>query len=319
MLVGGDFFDLFPMDGGNWKAVIGDVSGKGADAAALMGFVRFTIRAVSKEDTKPSDALRKVNAALREEIGEETTFCTAVITRIHPNDEGARLTIAVAGHPLPFAIRSDGLVETVGTPGALLGFLDEVEINDTAVDLRPGDAFLLLTDGVLESSRDPRWAEEDLPRLLSVATGMRPITVVDLIEGSVAAIENRRSDDIALLAMQLSVPVDSSVPVDPTATRALVIDETFRIVDANTPVLADLGYARGEITGLDVRDLVVDPDDVERETRPLVAEGSWAGEATLRRRDGTSVSYLAETSTLRTKERTLHLALLTPEPAHAAG
>jgi PAS domain-containing protein len=119
--------------------------------------------------------------------------------------------------------------------------------------------------------------------------------------------------------MQLPVPVEASVSANPRATRALVIDDTLRIVDANTSVLADLGYPRGEITGLDVRDLVVDPGDMERETRPLVADGSWAGEATLRRRDGTSVSYLAESSTLRTKERTLHLALLAPVPAHAAG
>src|SRR3712207_116736 len=128
-----------------------------------MGFARFTMRAVSRDDTRPSDALRKLNAAFRDEIGDETTFCTAAVTRIHPHGDGARLTIAVAGHPLPYAIRADGSVEMAGTPGALLGFLDDIEISDTALDLEAGDSLLLLTDGVLESSRDPDWSDVAIP------------------------------------------------------------------------------------------------------------------------------------------------------------
>src|SRR4029079_9410530 len=107
---GGDFYALFELDDGSWKAVIGDVCGKGPEAAALMGFVRFTMRAVSRQDTKPSEALVKLNRALREELEDErgAEFCTAAVVRIRPNDDGARLTVAVAGHPLPFIVRADG-------------------------------------------------------------------------------------------------------------------------------------------------------------------------------------------------------------------
>ncbi|MGH2594937.1 MAG: SpoIIE family protein phosphatase [Actinomycetota bacterium] len=89
---GGDFYDLFEMDDGNWKAVIGDVCGKGPEAAALMGFVRFTTRAVSRQDTKPSEALVKLNRALLEELGDgKGEFCTAAVVRIRPHDQGVRL------------------------------------------------------------------------------------------------------------------------------------------------------------------------------------------------------------------------------------
>ena len=109
---GGDFYDLFEMDDGSWKAVIGDVCGKGPEAAALMGFVRFTTRAVSRQDTKPSEALVKLNRALLEELaGSRGEFCTAAIVRITPHEGGARLTVAVAGHPFPLSCAERDLEE----------------------------------------------------------------------------------------------------------------------------------------------------------------------------------------------------------------
>jgi len=311
MLVGGDFFDLFRMSDGNWKAVIGDVSGKGVDAAALMGFVRFTMRAVSRDDTKPSQALRKLNTSLREEIGDEMTFCTAAVVRIHPHDEGARLTVAVAGHPLPYVIRADGTVDLAGTSGTLLGFLDDIEVADTVLDLRAGDSLVLLTDGVLECSRDPAWSDRAIPELLSLTAGMHPDTVVDLIEGTVQGVEDRRADDIALLVLHLPMPAGAAVRPAPAAPRALVIDEALRIVDGNTSALADLGYSRDELATLHADDLVVADADVDG-SRRLVHSGS-TGTAVLRTRDGAPVPYAAETSTLRTADRVLHLARLTRE------
>jgi PAS domain-containing protein len=318
MLVGGDFYDLFRMSDGNWKAVIGDVSGKGVEAAALMGFVRFTMRAVSRDDTKPSDALRKVNEALRDEIGDETTFCTAAVTRIHPHDGGARLTIAIAGHPLPYVLRADGALEVAGETGGLLGFLEKIDVSDTVVDLGTGDSLVLLTDGVLECSRDPQWADAVIPDLLSLAGGMRPGTVVDLIDGTVASVEDRRADDIALLVLHLPGTTAVAVP-RPDAPRALVIDESMRIVDGNTGALADLGYDRDELASLRAHDLVIAPTDIDEEYRRLVEEGSWRGTTTLRRRDGVAVTYAADTATLRGSARTIHLARLVPQAVTAEG
>ncbi len=201
---GGDFYDLFEMDDGSWKAVIGDVCGKGPEAAALMGFVRFTTRAASRQDTKPSEALVKLNKALLEELeignGE---FCTAAVVRIRRHDEGARLTIAVAGHPLPLVVRANGDVEEAGTPGTLLGMFEEIDVSDQIVDLHAGDALVMLTDGVLEAGRDSGWEGTIIPRLLSSCTELSPDATADRIKAAVADLDDRRTDDVAILVMKV--------------------------------------------------------------------------------------------------------------------
>jgi PAS domain S-box-containing protein len=200
---GGDFYDLFEMDDGSWKAVIGDVCGKGPAAAALMGFVRFTTRAVSRQDTKPSEALVKLNKALLEELDEGSReFCTAAVVRIRPHDLGVRLTVAVAGHPLPRVLRANGDVEEAGSPGTLLGMFDEIEISDQIVDLEPGDALVMLTDGVLEAGREQEWESETIPQLLADSAGMSSQAIADRIKAAVSGVDDRRTDDIAILVMR---------------------------------------------------------------------------------------------------------------------
>jgi serine phosphatase RsbU (regulator of sigma subunit) len=199
---GGDFYDLFEMDDGSWKAVIGDVCGKGPEAAALMGFVRFTLRAVSRQDTRPSEALVKLNRALLEELETgKGEFCTAAVVRVRPRDEGVRLTIAVAGHPLPLLLRANGDVEEVGIPGTLLGLFEEIDISEQFVDLNAGDVLVMLTDGVLEAGRDEGW-EGEVIRLLATSAGMSPDVIADRIAAAVSNLDDRRTDDIAILVMQ---------------------------------------------------------------------------------------------------------------------
>ena len=201
---GGDFYDLFEMDDGTWKAVIGDVCGKGPEAAALMGFARFTTRAVSRQDTKPSEALVRLNRALLEELevgkGE---FCTAAVVRIRPHDGGARLTVAVAGHPLPLIVRTNGDVEEAGIPGTLLGVFEDVDVSDRMVDLYPGDAVVMLTDGVFEAGRDEAWQTHVIPQLLASSAGQTPGAIADRIEVAVSSIDDRRTDDVAVLVIRV--------------------------------------------------------------------------------------------------------------------
>jgi PAS domain S-box-containing protein len=200
---GGDFYDLFEMDDGSWKAVIGDVCGKGPQAAGLMGFVRFTTRAVSRQDTKPSEALVKLNRALREELEDGAgEFCTAAVVRIRPRSSGALLTIAVAGHPLPIVLRSDGTLEEVGVAGTLLGVLPEIRVSDEIAELRPRDTLIMLTDGVLEAGREEAWQASELPALLSECLGMSAEAIADRIQGAVESLRERRTDDIAILVIQ---------------------------------------------------------------------------------------------------------------------
>lgn len=199
---GGDFYDLFEMEDGSWKAVIGDVCGKGPEAAALMGFVRFTTRAVSRQDTKPSEALVKLNKALREELQEGSgEFCTAAVVRLRPYQDGARLTIAVAGHPLPIIVRSSGQIQEVGAPGTLLGVYDEIEVSDVVAELHRGDSLVMITDGVWEAGRDDEWESRVIPGLLATSARMPPDTIADRIDEAVAGIDDRRTDDIAILVI----------------------------------------------------------------------------------------------------------------------
>jgi PAS domain S-box-containing protein len=202
---GGDFYDLFEMDDGSWKALIGDVRGKGAEAAALMGFVRFTIRAASRQDTRPSEALVKLNRALLEELeaGDGGEFCTAAIVRFRLEEGRARVTVAVAGHPLPIIIRADGTLEEAGTPGTLLGVFEELDVSDTLVELRAGDTIVMLTDGVFEAGREEGWQEDAIPRLLATCAGLPADVTADRILAAVSGVEDRRTDDVAVLVIQL--------------------------------------------------------------------------------------------------------------------
>jgi serine phosphatase RsbU (regulator of sigma subunit) len=309
---GGDFYDLFEIGGGNWKAVVGDVCGKGPEAAALMGFVRFTARAVSRQDARPSEALTKLNQALREEIGgDATNYCTAAVVRIHPDPPGARLTVANAGHPPPFVVRSTGRVERAGVPGTLLGILDEIAVSDCVVELEAGDSVVMVTDGALEASPDPDWEDHVFSSLVASSVGLDPETVGDVLEAAVTGVEQRRPDDLAILV--ISAP--PTIPDDPLpdVPRVLVTDADMRYVDANAMILADLGYERDDLLRLSVPDLVVAPSDVADAFRDYVRTGAWEGETTLRTKAGDERTYEARATILRTRRGPLHVSVLTTE------
>jgi serine phosphatase RsbU (regulator of sigma subunit) len=169
-----------------------------------MGFVRFTMRAVSRQDTFPSEALVKVNRALEEELGGASgEFCTAAVVRLTPADGGRmRLIVAVAGHPLPRVIRASGEVEEIGIHGSLLGIFDEISVSDAFDELRPGDSLVMLTDGVLEAGRGDDWEGQVIPDLLASSVGEPPETIADRLEAAIADLEDRREDDIAILVIQ---------------------------------------------------------------------------------------------------------------------
>jgi serine phosphatase RsbU (regulator of sigma subunit) len=146
--VGGDFYDVFELDDGRWVALVGDVCGKGLEAAALTGLARHTLRAVADVD-RPSEALGQLNRALlRERI--DGRFCTVALAIFDPSvDDGARATISIGGHPLPQHVRRSGEAEGVGRHGTLLGVAEKVDLHDDEVTLRPGEALVLFTDGIV--------------------------------------------------------------------------------------------------------------------------------------------------------------------------
>jgi integral membrane sensor domain MASE1 len=151
---GGDFYDVFETNGGRWVAVIGDVCGKGPEAASLTALARYTLRAVGRQATGPSDALRKLNEAILEQRSDHR-FMTAVLVQLDVASPDHGVALSNGGHPHPLVVRAQGEVEELaGTGGMLLGIYSDPELVDQSLELPPGDALVLFTDGLTER-RDP--------------------------------------------------------------------------------------------------------------------------------------------------------------------
>ena len=200
---GGDFYDAFDIGDGEWTIALGDVVGKGPDAAALMGMVRHTIRAAAIRERAPARVLATVNAAVRRQTTEEQ-FCTAVAARLRPAADQVLAWVCVAGHPPPAILRADGSVRWIEGSGALLGVFEEAELSDQEIRLAPGDTLVLYTDGVTEERGDQGiFGEHGLAAVLEGAAGASASEIVDRIERAVLAHgSGEPRDDIAILVVR---------------------------------------------------------------------------------------------------------------------
>ena len=199
-LICGDFYDVFETTDGQWAAVVGDVCGKGVEAANLTGMARHTLRAVADTEL-PSEALEVLNRAmLREPL--DGRFLTAALLYIEPNREGARVTIASAGHPLPQLLDAAGETRRVGEHGTLLGVIPDVQIKNADVDLRSGQAIVVFTDGVIDkleaSGEEPRALLESL-RGGSFGSAAE---IRDQIRAFIEGLGTERFDDVAVLVIR---------------------------------------------------------------------------------------------------------------------
>jgi PAS domain S-box-containing protein len=200
--VGGDFYDVFQTARRSWGIVVGDVTGKGVEAAAITSFTRHTIRTAAMTTDRPSEILNILNRALLEDPKIER-YCTAQYARVDTRFARMRVTLSGAGHPLPYIVRSNGAVEQVQCKGTLLGFSDGITFEDVTVELDFGDKLFLYTDGVTDIRHKDRTSEVPTLRELLDQCGKRGTeasaelivrTVLDLQDG------NPR-DDIALVAL----------------------------------------------------------------------------------------------------------------------
>jgi serine phosphatase RsbU (regulator of sigma subunit)/PAS domain-containing protein len=201
--VGGDLYDLFPVDD-EWALVLGDVCGKGAEAAALTAMVRYTVRAEVVHHASPGEVLRLLNAAILRQY-QDVRFCTVLHGRLQMGDGAARLAVASAGHPPPLLLRAGGAVETVPCGGPLLGVIPDVEHLDMPVELRPGDTLVGYTDGVTEGRGEHGlFGEDRLKRLLADSRGADATTIVERITAAVVEFQGARiQDDLAILALRV--------------------------------------------------------------------------------------------------------------------
>jgi PAS domain S-box-containing protein len=208
--VGGDFYDCFPTGAGDWALVIGDVCGKGAEAAALTALARYTLRAGALHTRRPRAVLEQLNEALlRDSL--DYRFCTVVYVSLTPRMERLSACVVAAGHPLPAVIRASGEVETVGAPGSLLGIVDVPELSEEHVELAPGDALVLYTDGVTEADRSA--GPERLTTLLEGCAGADAGAIAEIVErDALTAHGGAARDDVAVVVVRASPAL---APFDP--------------------------------------------------------------------------------------------------------
>jgi serine phosphatase RsbU (regulator of sigma subunit) len=203
--VGGDFYDLFESEPGVWTVLLGDVAGKGAEAASLTSLARYTLRTASMLDTSPAHNLRLLNEAL---LARDAGSCTVVYARLTAHGAGARLTAAAAGHPPPLVLRASGGLEELTPPGTLLGAIEAPRLQTRDVELGPGDLVVFYTDG----ATDVRVAhgvlgDRVLRETLSACGDCTARQAVERIAGRVRAAQNGRlDDDLALLALRVVPP-----------------------------------------------------------------------------------------------------------------
>jgi serine phosphatase RsbU (regulator of sigma subunit) len=146
--VGGDVFDFAILPDGRLAVVVGDVTGKGIDAAADMAMTKFVFRSLTREHPDPSELLRIANQVVLDEV-EEGKFVTMVYLTLDPTT--GEVACAGAGHPEPRVVRPDGSVLELAARGLALGIEPDQEYEQARAVLEPGAAVVLFTDGVVES------------------------------------------------------------------------------------------------------------------------------------------------------------------------
>jgi PAS domain S-box-containing protein len=206
--VGGDFYDLINSVEDGWICAIGDVRGKGVEAASVTALARYTIRAVTLKNDRPSEVLAALNEAMLRQLPEDR-FCTTACVRLEPQDGSAGVGVDVsrAGHPPPLLVRPEGAVEEVGCSGRVLGVFPDAELRDTSLRLMPGEALVLYTDGVTEA-RSPDgdfFGEGRLRHLVRSCSGLDAVTIARRIKDAVLDFqEGYQRDDLAVLVLRAS-------------------------------------------------------------------------------------------------------------------
>ncbi|MGA9858079.1 MAG: SpoIIE family protein phosphatase [Solirubrobacteraceae bacterium] len=202
--VGGDFYDAYLRSAGEWIVVIGDVTGKGPNAAATTALIRYTLRAAAVHPGSARDLLFELNRAM---LSQDAAMCSVALLSIKLAPSGVpQLSVCLAGHPAPVLLGAGGGLTVVGTAGTLLGYTDEPHLTEVSVELSAGDILLLYTDGLTDATR-PGWSDAELhDRLQATASGDLDAMLAHLEGLAVSAANGRPRDDIALLALRAAAP-----------------------------------------------------------------------------------------------------------------
>jgi serine phosphatase RsbU (regulator of sigma subunit) len=219
--VSGDFYDVFPVPEG-WAVAVGDVCGKGQEAAAMTAAARHAIRAIAHWNPDPADVLAKANEVIL--AGDyEDRFVTAKLAYLRRDGDHGRGEerwvgeMASSGHPGPAVIRPDGRVEMMSGGGLPLGMFPDAEPERETVELGPGDQLFFFSDGVTEArSPDQRYFEDYLPEGLAGTAGRTAAQTVRIMQDLVTRFsQDNLRDDMTILVARV-LPGDQDLP----ATRA---------------------------------------------------------------------------------------------------
>jgi serine phosphatase RsbU (regulator of sigma subunit) len=201
--VGGDFYDVVPLPGGRWLVVIGDVSGKGVQAAAVTGLVRDVIRVLVGDGKPLPETLGRLNETLLER--GDGRYCTLALAVVGRGADGSLdVALHLAGHDRPVLIRADGRASFMGTGGTAPGLIDSIESPSTDLRLAPGDALVFYTDGVTERRRDRElFGPERLRAAAALLAGYSADVVAARLRSTAIgfSVEPPR-DDIAILVLR---------------------------------------------------------------------------------------------------------------------
>ncbi|MFF2362391.1 SpoIIE family protein phosphatase [Streptomyces sp. NPDC058122] len=224
----GDFYDVFPAGDGRWCFAVGDVQGKGPEAAVVIGLARPWLRLLAREGYDVADVLDRLNQLLLDDateaadaaaralvaaggpglgtdLGPQTRFLSMLYGELVPFEGGVRCTLASAGHPLPLLLGPDGGVREMARPQTLLGVFEDPEYTAESFELYPGDTLLCVTDGVTERRDGSRQFDDEdgLAHALAGCTGLNAEMIAERIRALVHAFGPRPpEDDMALLVLQ---------------------------------------------------------------------------------------------------------------------
>ncbi|MFJ9536648.1 SpoIIE family protein phosphatase [Streptomyces sp. NPDC101225] len=220
----GDFYDLFPAGDGRWCFAVGDVQGKGPEAAVVIGLARPWLRLLAREGYRVADVLDRLNRLLLDDAteaadaaaralvrppapgdGPQTRFLSLLYGELAPFDGGVRCTLASAGHPLPLLLGPHGDVRTAARPQTLLGVVEDETYTSETFELRPGDSLLCVTDGVTERRDGSRMFDDadGLADALAGCAGLSAQLIAERIRRLVHEFGGRPpEDDLALLVLQ---------------------------------------------------------------------------------------------------------------------
>ena len=204
--IGGDFYDVYPARSG-WGIAIGDVCGKGEDAAAVTAAARHAIRALAHRDSDPADVLRGANdIMLAEEFGGR--FVTANVCHLRWQPDGLRVVSASAGHPAPVLIRPDGRTQILRGGGLPLGIFADAEPMTQELSLDPGDVLFFMTDGLIGAcGPDMVYFENKMIDELAALAGQNAAEMVARMRAVVLEFcRGDLRDDLSMLAIRVGEP-----------------------------------------------------------------------------------------------------------------